>query len=327
MSRLLLVCVLVGLPARAAAQDDPRAQADALVRKGNELGGAGKLAEAIAAFKEAEQLVPRAVPLCNIGLAYGKLGKPALAHLYLRRCRERWTATEDKAAPAWIDAELAKLDKQLVGGHGRIDLKLRPADARAVTSAFAADDPLPAGRIWLPLGDHTITVSADEHDSKTVPVHVSQGTQGLAITHARTTDAVAPPPRDPPPPVDGRKPPAVEDRPPEPIDRPMPPPRRSRLPFYTGIGGVLLLGGGVTFHVLALGAKDEAEKYAADDPRFASHASDFRRDRALAIGLYAAAGVALAATTYLILRTERGPAVGAAPTRGGAAAVLTWTLP
>jgi hypothetical protein len=326
MSRLLLVCVLVGLPARAAAQDDPRAQADALVRKGNELGRAGKLAEAIAAFKEAEQLHPRAVPLCNIGLAYGKLGKPALAHLYLRRCRERWTATEDKAAPAWIDAELATLDKQLPAGHGRIDLKLRPADARAVTSAFAADDPLPPGRIWLPYGDHTITVSADDHDSRTVPVHVSQGTQGLLITLERTK--VEAPPRDPPPPVEGPKPPAVEHRPPEPIDRPLPPPaRRSRLPIYTGLGGVLLLGGGVTFHVLALGAKDEAEKYAADDPRFDSHASDFRRDRALAIGLYAAAGVALAVSTYLFVRTERGPAVGAAPTRGGATAVLTWTLP
>src|SRR5688572_16013965 len=154
MRWLLLVCVLVGLPARVAAQDDPRARADALVRKGNELGQAGKLAEAIAAFKEAEQLHRRAVPLCNIGLAYGKLGKPALAHLYLRRCRERWTATEDKAAPAWIDVELARLDKLLAADHGRIDLGLSPVNARAVVSAFADDDPIPPGPVWLPVGEH-----------------------------------------------------------------------------------------------------------------------------------------------------------------------------
>jgi hypothetical protein len=113
MLRLLLVCALVASPGAAGADDDPRARADELVRQGNQLAQAGKLTEAIAAFKQAEQLHPRAVPPGNAGLAYGKLGKPALAHLYLRRCRERWTATEARAAPAWIDAELARLDKVL----------------------------------------------------------------------------------------------------------------------------------------------------------------------------------------------------------------------
>src|SRR6185503_19019803 len=79
---ILVVAAGLGLLA-ARAHADERARADQRARHGYELAQAGELNAAIREFKRALAIQPRAVYLCNIGLAYSELGRLHRAHWFL----------------------------------------------------------------------------------------------------------------------------------------------------------------------------------------------------------------------------------------------------
>src|SRR5262245_24732927 len=110
--RGVVIAMIVAVSATAAADDDvsqraqPRARADELTQEGNDLGRQGQLDAAIAKFKQAYQLFPRALYACNLGLAYVRKQDWPRAHYFLSLCRSRWDADEGTTLQPWVNQRI-----------------------------------------------------------------------------------------------------------------------------------------------------------------------------------------------------------------------------
>ncbi len=344
---VLAIAVFVCAAARVAGADGgAKADADELVREGMELGRAGKLDQAIAAFKRAEAIYPRAVNDCNIGLAYARQNRWAQAHFFLVRCRERWSREETRPMDAWVDQRIKKSLAALKDGdYAPVDIRVTPVDAVVRVSAFAPDETFVGGRIvWLPHGSATVAASREGYQPKEIALAVSGRARQTASIDLSPIPVERPTREPDAPPPDVSKPSVTADPTTDPIGptsppaEPTSPPARSR-----GAGPWLALGAGVALgiaggvmHVQAAGSRSdlidlEAPGSDASQDEIDGKRDTFHQQRNVTIGLYTAGGIALGVGLYLFLRSDgegesRRPVVGAAPTKGGGTVWLHWNL-
>lgn len=189
-ARILLTATLTAALclAGSAAADDKKARADALVKEGAALGQAGKLAEAIEKFQEAEALFPRAMHHCNIGLTYKRMSRPAEAHFFMARCRRRARKSRTRL-PGWVGNVIRKLVKTLeAGDFGRVTLQIRPAAAEKVIRTFLPREVVEeATRVWLPVGEHRLDATSTGHEAAQREFEVTRGGKNtLTLTLTRT---------------------------------------------------------------------------------------------------------------------------------------------
>src|SRR5437870_5340521 len=169
-----VVAVVVGLVAGgvARAADPPeKVAADQLVRDGQTLGEANQYVEALAKFKEAARLYPRAVDDCNIGAAYAELAQWPQAQLFLDRCRSR---ASSPAQREFADRRLAETTTALgADAYAPVEVVVEPAGAAVTVSSFAPDESFTPPRVvWLAHGKHQLAIERDGYQSVTVEVEV-----------------------------------------------------------------------------------------------------------------------------------------------------------
>lgn len=318
-----LAVTVVLLLTSGSASADPQADARAQVAEGEALAKQGRFSEAIEKFRAAEQTSPSARHDCYIALAYRRLEQWGAGRLHAEKCVER--ATEADQAPKWIKNVRRDVDDGVArAGLVKVTLVVTPPElagsARIRISALGAD-PFSPRAVYLAAGEHDATVEADGTEPSSHRFAVKgpgDETATLAIPTggeptASPAEPAAPPPVNPP----ARSPTGV-------VAAPLaPPPSRGPWPWITAsIAGAAAVTG-IAFHVKTLGTKEDAESYA---DRFDDLLDRFERQRAFAIGSYAAAAAASGVTAYLWLRSpERPPvSVGIAPVEGGAVVGIGW---
>jgi len=284
--------VAAGLGLLAArAHADERARADQRARQGYELAQAGELDAAIREFKRALAIQPRAVYLCNIGLAYSELGRLHRAHWFLDQCLERWSETEDKPidprAAEYLNQASARLSR---GANGRLRIKVQPDDATIAIPTVFADDELvrPRRIVWLPAGRHTMRVTSHGFQPVDVTVAIERGEQReieVALEPERRPALAAPVSsvEGPAPPVD--------------------PPGLTAPVTVMAIGAAALVAGGVS-HAIAVDRRATASDL-PPGPAFDDADASYRRWRVAAVGLYVAGAITAGAGTAWLLSRRR----------------------
>lgn len=319
-ARLLLGVSLVLATTGTAAADD-QAEADRLTIDGAKLAEAGRFDEAIASFRRAEALAPRAINDCNIGLAYARSDRPAHAHFFLRRCRAR----APEALPSWVDARMQKLDAALrAGSFAPVDLVVTPAGATVTIASFLPDDLASVSSpVWLPSGAHDVIAARPGFVALTRSVAIDgkvPQTVRLELDAEPSAAAAAP---------------AASARPD--LVKPFSPPPQRRSPLVlagaiTGGVGVALAGAGVYFLLRARDGYDDVQgvidvhgPWTEEDADTLDQAES--DDRAGKVLLAVGGGVVVVGGVLLFLgiRADDRAAehVTVAPTDGGAIAGVT----
>lgn len=294
----LLGALLLASPAQGQ-QAGPLSDAAMQVREGQRLAKLGRFADSIARFKNADAVDPRPVVSCYIALSYLRLGLPAQADLFVRRCASRATAAEP--APPWLGtterevaAAIAKADV------APVQLRVTPPEAAAVARvsipAFPADELAAPGVIHLPFGEHTLSIEAPGFAavSRTVTVR-DRAPQEVAVEMAPPVAAEPPAPTaTPAETVEPTTPaPAVTLPAPRPLEER---PRSIVVPALLAGAGAFALGVGGVLHLKALDTKDTAEAGMGD---FDALEEDYGRERALTYTFYTVGAVALGVAAYL----------------------------
>lgn len=249
--------MLVLLVASTAKADD----AEDLVASGEALAKRGEYSRAIEAFKQADARHPRAVHACLIALSYTRRELWAQAEIALASCHAR--ATSDDPLPGWVDA----LDQTLADKIGAVDVS--PISIRV-------EPPSPAAMISIS------SFSPDETFAPRV-VHLAPGTYVVSAAvpgRGRATSTVV-----------------VADRTPQTVIlRFVPPARPSRVPWLVAGAGGLLAAGGLAWDLLAVQpVRSDLDEAAAgfDSQRWLDRSRLFDRRRAIAVGLFTGAAVAI----------------------------------
>lgn len=324
MSRLravaALCCALVGLG--AAPPDDARERADALVREGAALGEQGAWAEAIARFREAGALFPRAIDHCNIGMAYVRWGRPAPGWLHLTRCEARATEPLPAWVATWREDALAALAQ---GEYAPFELVAEPRTAEARVDVFPDEVLTTPVTVWLPFGEHSVTVSAPTFEPAELRLIVATGAPQRRQVTLRPTPEPTPPEKRPgddnatapgsdAPGSDGTQLGATN---PLVTQQQLPPPTAGPAGWWVTTGGAIAGAVGGVLYVVATGTQSDAAKLPPGDAFLAKRAA-FRRERTAAYVLLAAGGAAVATGIVMLAWPDDAP-IRVVPTEGGAA--------
>lgn len=163
----IVLPLLLAHDVHADAQVGPEETADAFVARGIKRTESQEWDAAIALFRAAERVYPRAIHDCNIGLAYARSDRPHLAWYYLGRCSSRSTGN----LPAWVDTRRKEATDTLsAGAYAALDFTVTPG-GRVSLSVFSMPgevftptltNPGAPGSLtlWLPFGTHTVTFDA-----------------------------------------------------------------------------------------------------------------------------------------------------------------------
>lgn len=223
-------------PAPARAQDatppatpaDPaQAEAQALFRRGVELGEQDRWAEALEHFRRSRDIAARPNTVFNIAFANYRLG----------RFREAVPAFDEYLAMTEGEAserrdEAVRLRGEAVASLAEIRLTIEPADARLLVDGEAHDGSGAERVVVLDPGRHVLRASAAGHDEGTLSLAVLAGERGerrmtLAASATHGEGHEEPPPG----------PSVFED------------------PVFWIVAGVIVVGGGVALGVgLGVGA-------------------------------------------------------------------------
>ncbi len=298
-------CLLAPITALAETSDD-------LVTQGQELARQGRIDDAIARFRAADAVEPRAVHSCLIGLAYLRGGALGNAEVSFAHCHQRSTAP----LPVWVAKEEQDLVARLEASTlGTVTLVL---DADIVSLAVPAllDGGAfpPIQRLRLPAGAHRIVGSTRDGGELVTTVVVEQRT-------AHEATLVAPRATAPDPVVPAGT--GAGDVRPIPAPRPIPPPR-SLVPKVFVIGGGAAVIAGALVHVLAVRPARVDLEAAPTGADYDAALGDYTTPRSLTIGLYAIGGAALITGAVLGWRDRRAPIVSARIGAGGATIGLVW---
>ncbi len=326
-AQILSVILVCATPRLASAQDaaDPEQQASALVEEAAALGRKGQLAEAIATFKRAEALHPRAIHVCNIGLAYVRLNRWPQAQFFLSACRERWSQEQTSPIDEWVNKRLREaIGKLSAGDFAPITVKSSPAGAAIESSSFLPDETFRGPRIvWLPTGKTELKASLSGYLQDTRSIIVEKGV-AQEIAFVLTPEPI----EEPTPNGDDTKvgsehdgkgqkgdaEVAELDTPTESssqgttsslVSSPMPPPRSTSpvWPWIATATGVALIGAGAFVHNSALEAKHEAERYPVGDD-FDTWNDRFSTRRTATLALYGLGAGALGTGLYFLLHAD-----------------------
>jgi hypothetical protein len=257
--------LLLAQPARADDVDD-------LVVQGETLAKQAEWTRAIAAFKQADAKRPRAKHACLIALAYTRRELWAEAELFLQVCQQR--AAADDPAPDWLaEAQRTLADKLAAAGAAPVAITVEPADAIALVSvsSFAPDETFPPRTIHLPPGTHVISASAPGYKPAKQELTISSSAPQdvklqLVSTHPRAT-------------------------------APGTTTHGSRVPMYLVVGGGVLAAGALAFDLFAV--QPVRDDLAKSNGQFDENIDTFHQRRAIDIGMFAGAALAVAAGVVL----------------------------
>jgi len=164
--RRLAIASVLGASALAFAQptSDPGAEADALAKKGDFVGAAGK-------FKLAYARDPKPATICNVGVAYYKAKQLARAQLFLNRCLERGTALQQTFVDQ-VRTVLTSIEQTLrAGDFTPVDITVEPGGASVSVVEYGDDEAFIGARVlWLPFGPHKLTARLDGYVEQTVEI-------------------------------------------------------------------------------------------------------------------------------------------------------------
>ena len=252
---VLVLAALVGAAPLAHAQDasENKAAAEAAFRQGRDLMGKGEFAAACMAFRSSEQLDPQLGTQYNLGLCYEKAGMYASAWGELTDL-----AARDSNAARKKDANqrAAKLEKRLV----KLLIVVREATA-GLTVTRDGKDVTPLVGVATPVDPGTSAIAAVAPGFDRFEIETSLVGEGTTVTveipALNRSPVVEPEP--------------VPDRVPDPIM--LPPPvvdrdpgkGRRRLGIIIGAAGVVALGGGATFAMMANSASQDARDTCGGD--------------------------------------------------------------
>jgi hypothetical protein len=272
------VLALLASSSSAAMADE----ADDLVTSGEALAKRGEYSRAIDLFKQADARRPRALHRCLIALSYTRRELWAQAEVALTSCHARAGAGDP--LPPWVD----ELDRTLAGKLGAVDvapISIRmepPAPGTTISiSSFSPDETFAPRVIHLAPGTYAVTA--------TVPGRGRVTSTVVVVDRAPQTVTLRFVPRDPP----------------------------SKLPWLVAGAGGLLAAGGLAYDLLAVQpVRSRLADAAADanEPAWEESSRSFDRRRALAIGLFAGAAVAVGvgvALRFTVYRRETAIAIGA----------------
>jgi hypothetical protein len=284
MRRAAVVLALLALLALLATSTAMADEADELVAAGEALARRGEYSRAIEVFKEADARRPRARHACLIALSYTRRELWAQAEVALASCHARAGAGDP--LPAWVGA----LDRTLAQKLGAVDVA--PISIRVEPPAGAA----------------MISISSFPPDETFAPrvVHLAPGTYAVTAAvpgRGRVTSTVV-----------------IADRTPQTVTlRFVRPASPSRLPaLVIGAGGLLAVGG-LAYDLLAVQpVRSKLEDAAArrDGAAWVQHSRSFDRRRALTIGLFAGAAIAVGVGATLRFTVYRRPAAVAIGANG-----------
>jgi hypothetical protein len=290
------------------------------VARGERLAKAGRLTEAIEAFKTADRIEPRARHACLIALAYIRRELWSQAEVFLAACRDR--ADPQNPLPDWFDLAERELRERLATSEvAPVVVRVEPAsaaiDAQVAISSFAPDERFAPRTIHLPVGTHLITATHAGREVRKEVVVVNRVPREVVLdfTASAPTGASTQALRGEPVPARSRS--------------------RSRSRWVpqviTAVGGALVVAG-AGYHVFAFKPTRDDLADAADDPDPAAYNRledrfDSRRRATLALyGVGAAAvitGLALRMTVYRD-RPEDAVRVSAGVVDGGGVVGLEW---
>jgi hypothetical protein len=311
----MCVCALI-----ATAAADPTG--DELRANGEKLAKDGRYSEAIAAFKAADKLTPRATNWCLIGLAYTRRELWPQAEITIERCKQLASAADP--LPNWLPALESQLASRLASVDvAAVDISVEPAAAIAelTVSSFAPDETFHPRVIHLPFGHQVISASAPGYARADVAIDIADRAPHHVVVKLQSNVAakpeVAPTPTASPSPV------VVT-----PLPVATPEPRRLTPWIVMGGGAAIAIAGAI---VEATWFKSAHDQLAHDQTNTAygndEGAFDTRRD--VVIGLYAAGAVAVGVGVVLELtghrRDERSVQVSVAPAPGGTVLSVGWS--
>jgi hypothetical protein len=247
-------------------------EADELVASGEALAKRGEYSRAIEQFKQADARRPRALHACLIALTYTRRELWAQAEIALASCRAR--AGADDPLPSWVN-ELGQ----------------------TLATKLAAVDVAPISiRVEPPSPYAMISISSFSPDETFTPrvVHLAPGTYAVTVTvpdRGRATSTVV-----------------VVDRAPQTVTLRFIPPPPSRVPWLLISAGGLLAAGGLAVDLLAVQPARSRLADAARDMNGSAWVEDsrsFDRRRALTIGMFAGAAIAVGVGVALRLTVYR----------------------
>jgi hypothetical protein len=303
-SRCLLI-VAFALTFASAAVSHAETPAE-LTARGEDLARAGNFSEAIAVFKQADAVEPRARHACLIALAYTRRELWPQAEIFLALCRQRANASDP--LPDWVPRAQKQLDAKLATAEvAPVTIVATPAVANATVtvSSFAPDEVFSPREIHLAYGTHVISVEAPGYKPRQLSVHVIDRLPQRVVFDL---ERIVPPP-------------------------PLPTP--SKIPWVVMSAGALVLGGAIGLDIGWLQpARDklaEAGDRAHPNPElYDQYSSKFDSRRRITLATYGA-GAAILTTgvvLYFLDRRrvghEREVHVTALPTAGGAFVGVTW---
>jgi hypothetical protein len=283
----LFVCTVVAWSASAHAET-----VDELAQRGEALAKQGEWTQAIAAFKAADAVRPRARHACLIGLAYLRREQWAEAELFLTTCRERASASDP--LPEWIDEADAQLRTKLAAsGTAAVAIAVAPVDANAQIkfSGFAPDESFAPRMIHLAPGRYSILVTAPGYRTVERVLVVGSAAPQLVTIELRSASA------------------------------------RNLVPLAIGGVGLAILAGGFAYDTIVVQPIRtdiaNAKTIAFYDDRRAALATP----RAITIAMWSVGGAAIAVAAVLRATAfgRHAPRVDASPTRGGGVVSLEWT--
>jgi hypothetical protein len=269
--------LLASVPAAADHADD-------LVAEGQALAKQGQLDAAVARFRQADRARPRALHDCLIGLAYLRSEKISEAEIEISSCRRRASSVDP--LPDW----LPPIEKQVRDGADKLVLVELPAlEGRdvIVRELFDGASFTVPGRVHLTPGEYHIKDQAQEY----VLVVATGEPPSLRTVQAEPSIAPAPSPAPPPPPA---------------------PTSHARAGTYVLAGGATLFVAAAAVHLGVMRPRRNDVLEAQNPAEYSDRVSSFHSARAVTIGLYSAAAVALVAGALLYRHDHGAPAIGVA---------------
>ncbi len=195
---LLLAVTLAASPAHAERPRPKPGAAQSAAKafeRGQKLYIQGKYLEAIAAFEEAQKLLPHASTLFNIGRCYESMGKAVQA---VEQYRRALAASPESALEGDLKQRIERLRSEPV----RVFVSSEPAGARVTVDGARAPEPgVTPVVVKLRPGEHVLILELAGHHLTTQRVEVEMGVeQPVQVKLAALPKPCPPPPPPCPPP-------------------------------------------------------------------------------------------------------------------------------
>jgi hypothetical protein len=335
MGGSLAALLLGAAPAGAQAREDV-ARADALFNAAKALTDAGQYADACAKFAESKRLAPGIGVTLYLADCYERIGRTASAWTEFRSAEGLARARNDKRADVARDHA-----QSLEGKLDRLTIVVGPTVPRSGLQVLRDGTPVAAEELGLPVavdpGDHAVVVSAPGHAAQTFAARVGPDNPSATVRIDRLDEPSSAPPAAsavvPPAPTAIAPTRGLPELPPTPVVPEDKGATRRAIGLGAGALGIVGVGLGATFGIVAKTKFDQSNSSACDaaSDRCTTPGFPMRKDAESAATVsdvsFAVGGALLAAGIVLYLTAPKpSPAMGflvaPAPAAGGGGAVL-----